>query len=244
MATFLVFTKILCNFANVMEEIKIQQTQFYNVWVIADLHVNHTNILKHEPQRVKIMGLKSDTDIEGHDEWIKNMWLNTVKRGDHVYVLGDFILSNRNFAVKYLHTLKSKGCHIHLIVGNHDKATEKLSNMFDSIDLIKVVDFKKSAFPFIEEDAFTCVLCHYPLKTWPRKCYGAANIYGHVHDHSPWIDNDPYDLCLNVGLDSEFANYGLIPLEKIYEWYKKRLDGKKPKEYADWATQNNPHFIR
>lgn len=190
------------------------------------------------------MGLKDAEDIKGHDAWIKEMWLNTTKRGDHVYVLGDFIMSNKDYAIKYLHSLKSKGCNIHLIVGNHDKATENMSNMFNSIDLLKVVDFKKTAFPFIQEETFPCVMCHYPMKSWPRKHHGAVNLYGHVHANSLWIDDDPYDLCLNVGLDAPFSNYGLIPLEKIYDWYKKRLNGMKPVEYIDWCTKQNNKFIR
>lgn len=190
------------------------------------------------------MGLENNNDIENHDLWIRKMWLDTVKRGDHVYVLGDFILTNKEEALKTLHALKSTGSHIHLIVGNHDKATENMDNMFNSIDLLKVVDFKKTAFPFIEEETFPCVLCHYPMKTWPRKCHGAVNLYGHVHDNSPWIDVDPYDLCLNVGFDAPFSNYGLISLERVYNWYKKRLNGKTPEEYIEWATKCNKEFIR
>ena len=216
----------------------------YNVFFISDLHIHHRKILEYSPRRVEVMGLKDETAINEHDTWIKDMWLSTVKRGDHVYVLGDFILSGRDWAVRYLHGLKKSGCHLHLIVGNHDKATENLNNMFASIDHIKVVDFKKTAFPFIEEETFPCVMCHYPMKSWPRKCHGAVNLYGHVHHNSPWIDEDPYDLSLNVGLDAPFANYGLIPLEKVYAWYKERLNGKTPKEYIEWATKTSPTFIR
>lgn len=189
------------------------------------------------------MRLKDEEDIDGHDKYIKEMWLNTVKRGDHVYVLGDLIMSNRDSAVKILHSLKKTGCHIHLIVGNHDKATEKLTNMFNSIDLIKVVDFKKTAFPFLDED-FTCVLCHYPMKSWPRKTYGAVNLYGHVHANSPWIDTDTDDLCLNVGLDTPIANYQLVSLEQVYDWYKNKLNGLTSREYIEKVSTDNPKFIR
>lgn len=215
----------------------------YNVYFISDLHLCHRNILKHSKDRIKVMGLKDENDIEGHDKYIIDMWLNTVKRGDHIYVLGDMILANREISLKILHKLKSKGCHIHLIVGNHDKSIVKLTDMFDSIDLIKVVDFKKTVFPFLDND-FTCVMCHYPMKSWPRKPHGAVNLYGHVHDNSPWIDIETDDLCLNVGLDTSFADYKLIPLEKIYEWYKNKLGGLKPEEYIEKITNENPRFIR
>lgn len=220
-----------------------KERRIENAWFISDLHVRHRNILKYSPLRIKAMGLKDEEDIDGHDEWIRDMWLSTVKRGDHVYVLGDFIMAPKEWATKYLHQLKRTGCRIHLILGNHDNGLDKLTNMFDSIDLIKVVDFKKTAFPFLDND-FSCVMCHYPMKSWPRKPHGTVNLYGHVHDNSPWIDADPYDLCLNVGLDSPFSNYGLIPLEKIYEWYKERLNGKTPEEYIKWATKVNHEFIR
>ena len=215
-----------------------------NVWFTADLHFRHKNILRHQSNRMLAMGLADENDIEKHDQYLFDMWCSMVKRGDHVYVLGDFILSNKQDALTLLHRLKQKtGCKIHLIVGNHDKATKGFANMFQSIDLIKVVDFKKSAFPFLDED-FTCVLCHYPLKSWPRKCFGAVNLFGHIHNNAPWVDTETDDLCLNVGVDTPFANYKLVSLEQVYEWYKKKLNGLSPKEYIEKISESNPYLIR
>lgn len=215
----------------------------YNVYFISDLHIGHKNILRHSKHRIDAMGLKDENDIKGHDDWIVKMWLNTVKRGDHVYVLGDFIMHKRDLAEAFLHRLKSNGCHIHLIVGNHDASTEKLVNMYDTIDLIRVVNFKKTVFPFLD-DTFTCVLCHYPMKSWPQKPHGAVNLFGHIHDNAPFVDTETDDLCLNVGLDSPFSNYQLIPLQKVYEWYKEKLQGLSPKAYIEKVTKENPRFIR
>lgn len=217
----------------------------YDVWFVSDLHIHHANILRHQKERIKAMGLKDENDIEGHDKWIVNMWNSTVKRGDHVYVLGDFIMSNRDSSVRILHTLKSKGCHIHLIVGNHDKSTQKLENMFESIDLIKVVDFKKTVFPFLDND-FAVVMCHYPMVTWPRKCFGALHLFGHIHANSPHIDEgvNEGDLMLNVGLDTKLANYNLINLKTIYDWWKNKLNGMKPEDYINKISKENPKFIR
>ena len=220
-----------------------QDKAAYRVWFTADLHFHHKNILRHQSNRIKAMNLKDENDIDGHDKYLMDMWLNTVKRGDHVYILGDLIMSNRDSSVKLLHKMKSKGCRIHLIVGNHDSSTNKLTDLFDSIDLIKVVDFKKTAFPFLDED-FTCVLCHYPMKTWPRKCFGSINLFGHIHNNAPWVDTETDDLCLNVGIDTSFANYQLLSLEQIYDWYKHKLNGLSPTEYIEKITKENPKFIR
>ena len=65
------------------------------------------------------MNLKDNTDIEGHDEYIINLFHNQVKRGDHVYILGDFIMSNQEVSRKIIQRIKSKGCILHLIVGNY-----------------------------------------------------------------------------------------------------------------------------
>lgn len=222
-----------------MEKLEIIKN---NVWFIADLHLLHKNILHHQPQRIEAMGLEGKDDIEGHDQYIVDMWLNTVKRNDHVYVLGDFILSNQQKSIMMLHKLKSKGCHIHLIVGNHDQSTQKLRNMFDSIDMMKVVDFKKTNYPFLDND-ICMVMIHYPMKSWPRKPYGSICCHGHTHDNSPWEHSDT-ELQLNLGLDAKMSQYKLISLEQINDWYKTKLNGLSPREYVDKITKEDPTFIR
>lgn len=218
------------------------------VYFISDLHLQHKNILYHSKERMpyveeykEVYGIQDD--IEAHDRWVIDLWLKTTKRGDHIYVLGDFIMGNREESLKMLNVLKKNGCRIHLIVGNHDKSTEKLNNMYETIDLIKVVTFKKTVFPFIEEENFQCVMCHYPMKSWFNKCRGAAMLYGHVHNNSPWMD-DTLDLSFNVGFDGKLSHYGLIPLEELYHLYKEKLNGIPPKEYADWACEQDKEFIR
>ena len=218
------------------------------VYFIGDWHECHKNILNHQKNRIPLVEeFQKEHGIEdineAHDKWLEDIWLKTTKRGDKIYVVGDFIMGNQEQSLKILHKLKANGCRIHLIVGNHDKSTQKMYNMFDSIDLIKVVNFHKKSYPFIEEDLFQCVLCHYPMKSWFNKCRGAACVHGHTHDNSPW-ENDGFDLSFNVGFDSEIANMGLVPLEELYELYKKKLNGIHPYKYADYASSQDSKFIR
>lgn len=215
----------------------------YNVWLCADLHMCHKNILHHQPQRIKAMGLRDKNDIEGHCKYIIDLWHSKVQRGDHVYLLGDVIFENQQLSMKILNELKSKGAKLHLIVGNHDKSIQTLKNMFESIDLIKVVDFKSSQFPFIEEESFPVVMCHYPILSWPRKAHGVLHVHGHTHDNSPW-ENEGDDLRINLGFDTPFANFDLVSLEKLYTWYKTKLGGLKPTDYIEKVTKENPTFIR
>jgi calcineurin-like phosphoesterase family protein len=67
----------------------------YNVWFVSDLHIGHKNILYHSPNRIESFNLKDKNDIDEHDKYVINMWLSMTKRGDHIYVLGDFIMTNK-----------------------------------------------------------------------------------------------------------------------------------------------------
>lgn len=214
----------------------------YNVWFTADLHIGHKNILKHQKQRIDKMSLSGDEDIKGHDNFIIDMWQSLTEKKDHIYVLGDFIMKNKEEAIKILNILKDGGRKIHLIVGNHDKSTKKVANMFESVDEIKSVIFKSTNYSFLKND-FNVVMCHYPMKTWQNKCRGAMQLYGHVHSNSPWIDEED-DLCLNVGLDNPICDYKLISLESVYEYYLHRLNNIDPKEYSDEITKINNKYIR
>ena len=223
--------------------VKDIKEQPYNVWFCADPHILHKGILKHQPQRITALGLKDEEDIDTHYKKFIEIWHNRVKRGDHVYLLGDVIFNNKKNSVKILHELKSKGAKLHLVVGNHDDSIKKLDSLFESIELIKVVDFKSSQFKFIEEETFPCVMCHYPMVSWPRKAHGAIHLHGHTHDNSPW-ENEGDDLRLNVGFDTPFANFDLVNLKQVYQWYKAKIGDLTPEEYIEKVTRENPKFIR
>ena len=163
---------------NKEELVQKQEPKPYNVYFIADTHIDHKNILFHQPNRVKDLNLKSADDVEGMNEYIYKMWNDTIKRGDHVYLLGDVFLGGRVGAWKCIQRLKKKGANIHLIVGNHDRNIPKFTNQFASIDYIKTVTFKKTVFPFLDEETddlmvnagFDAPLAHYKLisleKVW------------------------------------------------------------------------------
>lgn len=69
-----------------------KEVQPYNVYFIADSHIGHKNILHYQANRIGALNLKDENDIEGMNQYIYDMWDNTVNRGDHVYLLGDVFL--------------------------------------------------------------------------------------------------------------------------------------------------------
>lgn len=217
----------------------------HNVWFISDLHIRHKNILKHQPNRIGVMKLENENDIDAHDNYIIDLWKKTIKRGDIVYVIGDFILTNKAETEKLIHKLKSNGCKIHLVVGNHDASSKKLPNLFESVKEINVTTFKKSMYDFLDED-LTITMCHYPMVTWPHKPYGALHLFGHIHNNSPKINFGltDGDLAVNVGFDATMANYNFINLKDLYKWYRDKLNGMSVDEYINKFSKENADFIR
>ena len=227
---------------NKEELVQKQEPKPYNVYFIADTHIGHQNILFHQPNRIKDLNLKGADDVEGMNEYIYKMWDDTVKRGDHVYLLGDVFLGGRVGAWKCIQRLKKKGANIHLIVGNHDRNIPKFNNQFASIDYIKTVTFKKSVFPFLDEDFRVC-LCHYPMVSWPDKCRGAALIYGHIHSNYPFLDEETDDLMVNAGFDAPLAHYKLISLEQVWRYFKNKRGDLSAVKYVNKIREENPKFV-
>lgn len=221
---------------------KKQEPKPYNVYFIADLHCNHANILKFQPNRITAMNLSGEDDVKGMDDYIYKMWNDTVKRGDHIYLLGDVCLGTMNDAQRCIYKLKQKGVNLHLIVGNHDKHIPKISNQFSSIDYIKTVTFKKSVFTYMDEDLRVC-LCHYPMLSWPDKCRGAALVYGHVHSHYPFIDEETPDLMVNAGFDAPLANHKLISLQDLWQYFKNKRGDLSALDYVENERKTYDKFV-
>lgn len=200
------------------------------IFFTSDLHISHRNILKHSPKRLESKVFE-DGDIEGHDEWIIDTWNKTVRKKDIVYILGDFsFASSETIKKKILPRLNGRKF---LILGNHDKSSEKLEGYFEQITQIKEVTFKKTIYPFIEEqEGFRVFMCHYPMVSWNGKPYGVVNLHGHCHGRIDKYNKENTDLRVDVGLDSELGGLGLVSLEKVYKHFKEKTEGKPLRDYA------------
>ena len=222
-----------------MEE-QIRTENEVNVWITSDLHWGHKNIIKYEPHRVKDMGMKSENDMTTHNEYLIKMINEKVKRNDRIYFLGDIVFGNRDDAMAFMSRINCKNKYF--INGNHDAAFNGLDNLFRWKEDMKEVTFKKNEFSFLDMD-FDVFMCHYPMKSWPRKSYGCMNLYGHVHSQAPYIDESE-DLCLNVGIDNPFSNCSILNLRQVYTFYKKKLKGYTPRQYIEKITKENKKFTR
>lgn len=162
-----------------------------NVFFTADLHCGHRKIL----EMYKWRPYADAGDIEAHDNALIEQWNSTVSKHDIVYILGDLSLKSTYETRKILERLNGRK---YLCPGNHDSSLKGLYNKyFDKVEQIMTVKFKKSIFPFLQEDA-EFVLCHYPLAEWAGMHQGVYHLHGHCHGNIRSSDSRRTD----VGIDA------------------------------------------
>lgn len=88
---------------------------------ISDTHLGHKRIIEFERTRFKT--------IEEHDEFIKRLIIENVRKDDELYILGDVGLLDEN-NISFWNSLK---CRTICIRGNHDNQKGKLLRAFDVV---------------------------------------------------------------------------------------------------------------
>lgn len=167
-----------------------------SVFFTADWHLGHKNILKYIPARE--LWFK---DIATMDNALLYNCNLEVKEKDQLYILGDLALCPVDTLTTYLNNLKCKN--LYLIEGNHDYRWLQCKEL-------------RRYFKFVEDLAtlnisgLSLTLCHYAMRVWPKKHYGAVHLYGHSHGTLPAIEGD---LSMDVGVDAN--NYKPVSLETI-----------------------------
>jgi calcineurin-like phosphoesterase family protein len=214
-----------------------------NIWFTSDLHFSHKNILRHCEERLKAFGIPSNISEEEkvrlHDKYLIKLWNKTVSKKDIIYVLGDFSFANTENTKKILSKLNGNKF---LILGNHDKSSEKLEGYFKQIAQMKEIIFKKDNFDFLEED-FGVFCCHYAMITWSRKHYGVCQLMGHSHGRMDDYNEASTDLRVDVGIDGKLAKFNFISLEQLYKYFKDKINKKLFVEYTQEMKSGNSMII-
>lgn len=202
------------------------------VWFISDLHFSHRNILKFQKLRQEVLGftLEDPDAIKKMDEYMIELWNSQISKRDRVYILGDLSFGTSENVKKLLGKLNGNKI---LIRGNHDASTLGLENYFSEVRELKTITFKKTVFPFLEEN-MTCVLCHFPLFTWDRRTHGSIMVHGHCHGSIDRINLESKELRVDIGIDGELCKYKMfVELEDLYNYMKGITGGRSFQEYID-----------
>lgn len=178
------------------------------VFVTADLHLGHKNIVKFTKDDGS--KLRPWDTVEEHDEALIQNWNETVRYLDKVYVLGDFTMNPKYITLGH----RLNGNKI-LIKGNHD--TGKLSQYAEVFsDVLACMEKSHGIFS------------HIPVHEDQLRRY-RFNIHGHLHDEVVLTDkydmtqftveavSDPRYRCVSV----EQTNFKPIEFDEIIEDFKR-----------------------
>ena len=143
-----------------------------HVYFNSDLHLGHRRVIEfHDGFRGKCMGVET---IQQHDEMIFDLWNETVRKRDIIYILGD---------VGYdLDRIKGLPGHKRLLLGNHDQ-----SHAFDYLEI-----FDEIIGPVKYKSHW---LSHFPIHE--TELWGRPVIHGHTH--STGVEHEMYvNVCVEM----------------------------------------------
>ena len=185
-------------------------------FITSDTHFYHSNTLKWDMRK----SFSSQTeleydktilteDTEKMNETLISNWNSVVGKNDLVYHLGDIGFASHTKIRSILERLNGK---IHLIQGNHDKwkVIKKLNDLFVAVDNYKEIKHQ------YEKEVYHICMMHYPIASWNRSHYGSLMLHGHAH--GGYIGNGK---IIDVGVDTELANYYPLLLDDVIEYSKK-----------------------
>lgn len=163
--------------------------------------------------------------IEMMDMWLVDLWNSTVSKKDKVYILGDFSFKTRAENEKLLDKLNGKK---YFIVGNHDGNSDTLYEKFEYIRSLSElkVDYKSG------QDTVCFELCHFPMKSWNRMEHGTIQLHGHCHNNMSKTNFMSGELRVDIGIDSDLANYRFVTPEMVIDYFNRITNGKTYREYA------------
>lgn len=193
----------------------IDVTELNNIFVTADHHFGHENIIRFCERPFK--------SVEEMDRTLIDNWNEVIKPGNTVYHLGDFTLGGFSEARKYFRQLNGD---IRVLANrwHHDKRW--LPVQLPDSEMFRILSMSDSAsteyhapitilppLVILEVDIkdthpLAITLCHYPLAVWDRQHYGAWALGGYTH--APY---ETSEFILNIGVDC--TNYYPISLGDV-----------------------------
>jgi calcineurin-like phosphoesterase family protein len=153
-----------------------------------------------------------------------------VKKGDRLFVLGDFAYKAK--AAYYLNRLNCKN--VWLIRGNHDNRPSKREGFSE------IKDYHVESYDIGEQHKKKVVMFHYPILEWDQWHRGSWHLYGHVHgQRSGPRGIHPTEYRLDIGVDCH--DFKPLSLGEI-AWLMATVQWEDPKKL--WEKEGSSKGTR
>jgi len=150
------------------------------------------------------------------NEYILDSIFTHMRRGDHLYILGNLAVGENEKVAEILDKFKFEKIHLHLIMGDKDKrANNGIHHYFDSVNFVKTVKIH----------TVRTILHHYPMVIWPGSDHNSWLLYGHLgkNELGSYIeDNFIFGKSLNV--HAELHDYTPLSEDEVYILLEEALD--------------------
>lgn len=185
------------------------------LFLISDTHFGHANMYKFTTHAGGPRVRAKFANVTEGDEFMADMWAQTVKPTDHIYHLGDVARGDASLQI-----IKKLPGHKRLILGNHDDADMK---KYLGVGFQKIYGCK---LPLMKQ----WVCTHIPVHPDSVPKWALGNIHGHIHErvvrHPPSLDivghctgGVPNNRYINVSVEQ--INYTPIALDDIAARFSK-----------------------
>jgi calcineurin-like phosphoesterase family protein len=175
-----------------------------NIWITADTHYNHKNIVKGESDWNDKSRCRKFKSLKTYNDIIVKNINSVVEKKDWLYHLGDWSLGERDSLFEFRERLKCEN--IVIVCGNHDlhilKNVREINSFFNGIYVRLEREWNHQEF----------ILDHYPIYSWHNQKKGSIHLYGHVHEELNYHKNA---LCVSLDCHPEFRPFSLEEIRKI-----------------------------
>lgn len=188
---------------------KLNISKYDNIFVTADTHFGHVNILKYE-NRSSYLNVNN---IKEHDQKLINNWNELVTDKDLVIILGDFSFYKGIQTMNILDQLKGDKL---LIEGNHDCIYLE-NKIFDKTKFVGIYDYLE-----IKYKNQNICLMHYPIahfKHMDKEVNPYVMIHGHIHSNAYQVPPRTF----NAGVD--INDYKPVKLDDAIKYALKNQNG-------------------
>ena len=154
-----------------------------NIWVTADTHYSHKNIVRGitnwitNPNYEDCMTRDFST-LEEMDLKLVNNINNSVDAEDWLIHLGDWSFGGYDKVEEFRSKINCKN--VVLIIGNHDHHIQREISKFKKL-FTHIAHYEELKVTKTDSNTENFVLCHYPIISWNGQHHGTRMLHGHQH---------------------------------------------------------------